>query len=1139
MPSNNDMFNAHWQISNLKMVNWGSFCGGPHQIDFAKGDGGTLTMFSGNSGTGKSSVLDALTVMLFSSSRTLNKASEKSGDRSTDPRNIYSYTRGYIKHVESDTGTPKPSYYRGEDANGNKVSTWSALSVTLESSLQGRYTLAGFFYIVAGNATDAKKVWTVIPGEPNIADAEQVAASCFTKSSIRQVFPDALVISENKQDMRRVYHELVGINKSSEDLMYRIMTGASESNITSIFRDIVLEKPETVEGAQKLCDMYDLHRKSIAEWQDSAKRQAALKTIASQNDEANNLHASLTVYETWWDRTPSSSDKEAYNRWFAERFLTDVNTACDNMQKQLDSIKETQGKLSNTIAQKKKELATCRSAYEQAGGNSISVLKASVEELTAKLHVAIRQRDQIARYFKKIEEDMPDSESTWNRRLGILESDSVTFDEKLQEFDQQKLSASMERSVLSAKLDDAEEALKTAQKLGTKIPPAMDSARKLLAAASGLAPKDIQYAAELFDMKPDAERWRLAANVAYADVADTLLVNDADEISFWNAIRDTSAEKIARRCRFRFVNPSTAILDPSAKDGFLSSQISFKESSFAGAVKQLLESSDVDCLLCGNGVFSTTATDRQVTEDGIVREIDGGIAGYAIAPDLIGFVDEQHILKLKNDVAALKQKRAEATYRISSCEEEVSIIRASRDLYNQMSTHDWASIDTATVRFQLDQTQARIDEALADESLKKLADDIQSIDNELGDLNASLRSANSSASTIESTLDTYSSIRETVEVKAHERTECIDVSETLASVFGNAYAASNVAEILTSCTGAGADVMFAQLYEGKSNAVAAMVHREALGIKDKLDRQKQLIETQMQNFKIRFGASELGDGYDSINDYLALAEHDDFGEAAERHKSIALQQLRAPLTTFNEMFTRYEDDVRSAFAKVNSILASYAFDRKNESVLQLRPLFTHNESYREFTKILKDLIIECGTRAESAYSHMDPEEKDSILDQYGALVEMLRERNNVPTDLADLRSRLTVKVEVDDGTKKEIISTSSSMNGGKREKVKAFVLSAALFYTLKTPADSNPAFAPVLFDEAFVQSDLVVTQTAIKAMMGFGFQLFISCPDGKQGAILPIAERAWITSRANDEAPSMLNALIQVPETTDKDVNIA
>lgn len=95
-------------------------------------------------------------------------------------------------------------------------------------------------------------------------------------------------------------------------------------------------------------------------------------------------------------------------------------------------------------------------------------------------------------------------------------------------------------------------------------------------------------------------------------------------------------------------------------------------------------------------------------------------------------------------------------------------------------------------------------------------------------------------------------------------------------------------------------------------------------------------------------------------------------------------------------------------------------------------------------------------------------------------------------------------------------------------KVKAFVLSAALFYTLKSSADERPLFAPILFDEAFIKSDMDTTQTAIKAMLGFGFQLFISCPDGKQAAILPMTDMAWFVTRADEMSPACLNPVRRV-----------
>lgn len=134
---NGSFINDYWQIDNLKMINWGVYNGGPHTIDFAKGETGSLTMVTGNSGTGKSTVLDALMTLLFKSGRQMNQASSQGQEK--DKRSIYSYVRGYINETEDpDTGRNVVSYFRGTDTNGNKLPVWAAVSLTLSNAAGGQ-----------------------------------------------------------------------------------------------------------------------------------------------------------------------------------------------------------------------------------------------------------------------------------------------------------------------------------------------------------------------------------------------------------------------------------------------------------------------------------------------------------------------------------------------------------------------------------------------------------------------------------------------------------------------------------------------------------------------------------------------------------------------------------------------------------------------------------------------------------------------------------------------------------------------------------------------------------------------------------------------------------------------------------------
>ena len=75
--SSASIINDYWQVETLKMINWGVYDGGnpPHTVEFARRDEGSLTMVTGNSGTGKSTILDALITLLFKSGRQMNQAS--------------------------------------------------------------------------------------------------------------------------------------------------------------------------------------------------------------------------------------------------------------------------------------------------------------------------------------------------------------------------------------------------------------------------------------------------------------------------------------------------------------------------------------------------------------------------------------------------------------------------------------------------------------------------------------------------------------------------------------------------------------------------------------------------------------------------------------------------------------------------------------------------------------------------------------------------------------------------------------------------------------------------------------------------------------------------------------------------------
>ena len=66
----------------------------------------------------------------------------------------------------------------------------------------------------------------------------------------------------------------------------------------------------------------------------------------------------------------------------------------------------------------------------------------------------------------------------------------------------------------------------------TRISDDMDDARTLIMRATGLDASELPYVAELMDVNEQDEQWRLAMNVTYAPIAQTILVDKRHEQGF-------------------------------------------------------------------------------------------------------------------------------------------------------------------------------------------------------------------------------------------------------------------------------------------------------------------------------------------------------------------------------------------------------------------------------------------------------------------------------------------------------------------------------------------------------------------------------------------------------------------------------
>lgn len=94
----------------------------------------------------------------------------------------------------------------------------------------------------------------------------------------------------------------------------------------------------------------------------------------------------------------------------------------------------------------------------------------------------------------------------------------------------------------------------------------MDDARTLIMRATGLDASELPYVAELMDVNEQNEQWRLAMNVAYAPIAQTILVDKRHEQGFAAKISAIDPNLMTRRTGGSSI-PACDTIPPAVRAG--------------------------------------------------------------------------------------------------------------------------------------------------------------------------------------------------------------------------------------------------------------------------------------------------------------------------------------------------------------------------------------------------------------------------------------------------------------------------------------------------------------------------------------------------------------------------------------------
>ncbi|WP_020101087.1 SbcC/MukB-like Walker B domain-containing protein [Mycobacterium sp. 360MFTsu5.1] len=1075
-----------FHLSRLQIINWGVF-DGYHSIPFSAGG----SLVAGGSGSGKSSLLDAISLgFLPFNRRNFNASGDNTAaGSSAGRRTVDKYVRGAWGQ-RSEAGTSQVMYLRGEGT------TWSAVAVTYTSNTGRTITGLVLKWLTGESRSDSSSRFVIGDGDLDIEDVCNRWAAGRFDAGVFKGDGWRFTTKVESQYLAQLYAS-IGIRASdaAQQLLGKAKSLKSVGGLEQFVREFMLDEPDSLARlpeALKQIDPLVEARELLAVAQRKRKILGDIEAIqvryASESTDLGIIDlVDLPMVRAYTD-----------------------HVRLRHCPAEIETLDATIDQLENENADLTRQLNLAKAEGDSLNAQ-INGASANVGPLQAQVNAAEAQADDVARRRAAYEEmvaalgvEVPDTaDEFWNLREELTRQATEMLGKLEWGRD---ASTDAEYAQKSARIlrDNAAKELKRVEHVGSALPESAVTMRDHICAGVGIDPAELPYVAELFDLQPEHSRWRLAVEKVLRGVGLRLLVPDQHYAKVLRFVNETNM-----RGRLALHHVRAGASGREAEPNTLAGKLFLvkpKHPCAAEAADVIAAAGDHICVDTPD-VFVRFR--RAVTDTGLYKDSDR----LAIKDDRRPIKPSEYIYQgdISAKLEALHAELTEAEEAFSTARRAADEIAAQRQQWRDRAAAckavyeqfpQWSQIDTDTAEGHADRLREQYELLLADHP------DIEALSARAEECWVDIQTLMTRRGAIQTRRDDLDA----------RRTKLMDLQDRLSPA-----AVSEQATDLLRRYAADVPVPLELLNpEPHREALFAAIRRE----RDQLTESRRRSYEELSRIVATFDASfpdaipnDSDDFDERIYDYVAVCRHIDERElpdAYDRMMRLITEQAPDAILTLHRVAEQETRRISEQIDRVNTGLGAVEFNRGTRLTLRANP--RSMVAVSELTDIVKAIsrrIAEVGLG-----------DKKAILDQYA---DILRLRNrlagNNPEDRAwtrdalDVRNRFTFDCAEWDVASGELIRTHSNAgdnSGGEQEKLMAFCLAGALSFNLANPesGDNKPVFAQLMLDEAFSKSDPQFASQALQAFRKFGFQLVIVATVQNATTIQPYIDGVVMVSKS-------------------------
>lgn len=1049
-----------FRLRRLQAYNWGTFNG---VADFPIAAEGYL--FVGNSGSGKSTMLDGLAALTTPDRWRAFNAAAREADRGRSDRNLVTYVRGAWARQSNDEREAVQQFLR-------TGTTWSALAATYRNALGVTVTIVMLMWIrgQSGSTRDLRHQYLVLEREFSVTELKvPFADSDFDLKKLKAAFADAFIREEFKAYQER-FCRLLGIeSERALRLLHKTQSTKDLGDLNVFLRDFMLDEPETIAISERLVsdfqDLNSAHAEVV-----SARRQ--IDTLAPARD---NFVARAAIVTQIDELQTIDEHLESYGQEQRGQLLRDdIETTRREIQHFQIGIAQAKAKETHERGLRDQYL----SQVQGSGGLLLQNLELRIQEAQGQRNSRLAKQAMVDVACNALGWLTPNAPQTF---LAIQEKAQavLTGPSPADELEARRDPVKGASDRLAARLSDLRREIDSMERQPSNIPAHYLRVRADLAQELGVESSELPFAGELMEVRPDATAWTGAIERVLHGFSLSIVVQPDMYAEFSRALneRHTGMRVVYLRAIMSTSNDGDR---RGLSEGSLVRKIKLADSVHHDWMRQQLRQHfDYQCVedlaefrnatraVTKTGQVKHNSTRHEKDDRSSVNDRRQWVMGLDNLAKRQAYADEAHkvaeeLVQLRRQLDALATERDE--------------LQKRRDHANLLVNVRWDEMDVNGLLQHLGELeqQHRL-EIEKNPDLGKLQERLANQERHYDDAvvgrqraEAEERGALTRITMLQSSLD------------------ALPVSRVLTGELRAAIAA-RMARVQRPLS--------LETLDSILNSVTRSIAAEREAFRGRAATLQTAIELAFRDYS-RIWPTEAGGldpKLDSATDFIARLERlesDDLPRFEDRFMELLQQQSTQNLATLQKRLEIERKQIHDRLEQVNSSLKTADYNPGTHLVIE--PNDRALDEVKAFRLQLRD-----------ALTHAFTQDKEAAERRFEALSAMVKRLSS--QESGDLKWRtlvLDVRLHVDfrvreldrDGMEREVYHSGAGKSGGQRQKLAAACLAAALRYQLGGQDRAVPSYSTVVLDEAFDKADAEFTAAAMTIFKTFGFQMVVATP---------------------------------------------